>query len=668
MKQFSAAVIFCAIFLGASAQLAPPSELSFSKSKSTGKKLLKKGALETAVEYLEAAAAKKQGNKKVEMLLAPAELEVRNYSAAEKIFNSLIEKDKKGKKPELIYYKALALQQQEKYDDAILLFTQFRKIATDDKYTDLVKASKKAIDGCKFGIAQKDSTIKKEYKVTHLPADINTPFDEHSVAYPDGRMMLFSQWDNSLKVEGKRDFSFAQKSALQVAEQSGKEWKFQGLFTALKENLEGMHITTPSFSDDGQTMYFSACKEEAPLQLRCDIFKSNLANGTWQKAEKLNSSINLPTADNIWPHVGKAPGGEECLYFSSNRNPGKGYDLFFAVRNGDGSFQRAKTLSAPINTKGDEIAPFYDYETNTLFFSSNGMGGMGGFDVFGAKRLVIGDFLDPENMGTPINSGADDYGFVFNTKSNTGFLISNRASVAAGNCTTCNDDIWLVETSKLFPAAKGEVLRWRAGLKQFASDAFLSLTNVSDNVQAGFYQALNGKFFFDLEPEKDYKLELKRNGFKDELRTFSTKNIQQSDTFTFNFVLDSLPAPKDLMGVKIATVFWDYDKFQLTPSAPDSLKKVIDFYFEHPQYIIEVGSHTDNKGDDVYNLKLSERRGAAVVKYLLSKKIPAKNIFNNPYGESRQIAPNTTPDGKDFPEGRAMNRRTEFVVFEELKK
>lgn len=667
MKQLLAVIINCVFFLGTHAQSALPSELSFGKNKSTGKKLLKQGAIEKAVEYLEAAAAQKPGNKKVEKLLAPAELQVRNYAAAEKLFSALIEKDKKAKQPQLIYYKAIALQQQEKFEEAIEQFALFREVATDDQFVELVRASKKAIDGCRLGIAQHDSAIQKEYKVEHIPG-LNSSFDEQSVAYPEGKMLLFSRWDKSLKVSGKKALSFAQQSNLQIAERSGGEWKLQGLFAALTENTEGVHITTPSFSEDGLTMYFSACKEETPLHLRCDILKSHFVNGAWQKAEKLNNSINLPTADNIWPHVGKAPGGEECLYFSSNRNPGKGYDLFYAVRNGDGSFQRAKTLSAPINTKGDEIAPFYDYETNTLFFSSNGMGGMGGFDVFGAKRLVIGDFLDPENLGAPINSGADDYGFIFNTKKNSGFLVSNRASVANGDCTTCNDDIWLVKSFKIFPAVRGEIQRWRAGLKQMATDAFLSLINVSDNVQAGFYQAADGKFFFELEPEKDYKLTLKREGATDIEQTFTTKNLQQSDTLVMNFVLDSVPAPKDFMGVKIATVFWDYDKFQLTSSAPDSLKKVVDFYFEHPQYIIEVGSHTDGKGDDVYNLKLSERRGAAVVKYLLSKKIPAKNIFNNPYGESRPIAPNTTSDGKDFPEGRALNRRTEFVVFEELKK
>jgi outer membrane protein OmpA-like peptidoglycan-associated protein len=669
MKKYIAVLVLVTMGLLAGAQLKSPSELSAAKNKSLGKKLLKKGATEMAVSYLEVAAEKKPRNKKIQALLAPAQLEIRNYAAAEKHFSDLIIKDKKGKRPEWLYYKARALQHQEKYEEAIALFNQFRKSATDDKYSDMIKWSKSAAEGCRLGLNQQDSTRKKEHRCVRLENGINTVYDEQSVAFYDGKLLLFSRWDNRLNFSGKKLLGYAERSSLHYAERLEKSWKIQGVYSSLSENNEGVYLTTPSFSDDGRTLYFSLCKEELPLQLRCDIYKSDLENGNWKKAEKLNNSINLPTANNIWPHEGRAPGGEECLYFSSNRNPGKGYDLFYAIRNSDGSFQRAKTLGAPINTKSDEIAPYYDYETNTLYYSSNGLIGLGGFDVFAAKRLVIGDFLDPENMGTPINSGADDYGFVFNTKINTGFLVSNRQSVSNDACTTCNDDIWLIESSKIFPAVKGEVLKWSKGLKQFVSNGTVALFNLTDNVQAAYAQtSYSGAFFFDVEPDKDYKLIVATEGYAQQERTFSTKGWMRSDTLKISFVLDSIPAAKDLTGLKIATVYWDYDKFQLTSTAPDSLKKVVDFYFQHPQYVIEVGSHTDSKGDDVYNLKLSQKRGEAVIRYLLSKKIPAKNIFNNPYGESRPIAPNNTPDGKDFPEGRAMNRRTEFVVFEVLKK
>ncbi len=649
------------------AQLKSPADLSFGKNKSTAKKLLKRGAVEAAVTYLEAAAEKKKGNKRIEKLLAPTALQARNYAEAAHYFSLLMERDKKQKNPELIYYKATALQQQEKYDEAILLFNQFKKLAVDDKFSDLVKATKKAIEGCKLGIAQKDSSVKKEFKAIHLEGGINTTADEQSVAFQNEKNLLFSTWNNSLTATTKKIWNFADRSTLQLAQQQGNTWQLKESFSALKESTDGQYVTTPSFSDDGHTLYFSMCKEEVALQWRCDIYKSDMANGVWQKAEKLNTSINLPTANNLWPHVGKAPGGEEALYFSSNRNPGKGYDLFYAVRNGDGSFQRAKTLGAPINTKGDEIAPFYDYESNTLFFSTNGMGGLGGFDVVGAQRLVIGDFLNPENLGMPVNSGADDYGFVNKARKNTGFVISNRQSVTNPACTTCNDDVWLLQTSRIYPAVKGEVVRWNVGNKEAVTDAYVSLAEITTNTQAGYMQAIDGTFFFDVEAEQNYKLVLKREGAADIEKTFSTVGLQKSDTFFFSLVVDSIPAVKDFVGAKLATVFWDYDKFQLTPTAPDSLKKVIDFYTANPQYIIEVGSHTDSKGDSKYNLQLSEKRGAAVVKFLLNKKIPAKRIVNKPYGEDKPLAPNTTSDGQDNPEGRALNRRTEFTVIEKVK-
>ncbi|HRN93436.1 MAG TPA: OmpA family protein [Chitinophagales bacterium] len=659
MKKTLLFFFFSISILYINAQLKSPENLSTGKNKSTGKKLLKKGAVEASINYLEAAEAKKQGNKSLVKILAPAELEARNYAAAEHYFSLLVEKDKKHKKPELLYKKAIALQQQQKYSEALAVFKQFREIATNDKYSELVKAAKKAMEGCNFGLTQTDTSIKKEFKVLHLENVINTALDEQSVAFLNRKDLLFSQWDNSIKTISKKQFSFANNATLQLAESAGKVWQAKGIFSGLAENSENLHLATPSFSDDGKTLYFSVCSEALPLKLRCDIYKSDLVNNTWQKATKLNSSINLPTADNLWPSVGKAPGGEEALFFSSNRNANKGYDIFYAVRNSDGTFQRAKALGAPINTKDDEIAPFYDYETNLLYFSSNKMGGLGGYDIFSAQRLVIGDFLDPKNLGMPVNSGADDYGFSYFDRKNTGFLISNRNSVTNSNCTTCNDDIWAIETFKIYPAVKGEIVRWQNDTKQTVNDATISLLNTTNGTQAGYTQATDGKFFFDLETETDYKLVVKREGVADLERTISTIGLQQNDTFTFNFVLDSV---KDYTGEKLATVFWDFDKFQLTASAPDSLQKVIDFYTKFPQYSIEVGSHTDSKGDEKYNLKLSERRGAAVVKFLLSKQIPATNLANKPYGESRPIAPNTLPDGKDSEEGRALNRRTEFNV------
>ncbi len=657
--------LFLANTFNVNAQLASPENLSYGKNKSTGKKLIKQGATFTAVSYLEAANEKKPEKKKLVMLLAEAEKNVRNYAAAEKFYAELEAKDKKSKKPEYTFYKGIALQQQQKYAAAIDAFNTFKNATKgNDKYADQYKLAGKAIEGAKLGLAQSDSTIEKPYKATHLN-EINTVATERAPALSNGNFILFSRMDENEVVKEGKSYKYASVKQLHQAVKIGREWKYGGLENSLPKDA-GVHFATPSFTEDGYTLFYSLCKEETPLKLRCDIYRSTFANGAWQKGEKLNSSINLPTATNLWACAGKAPGGEEALYFSSDRNPGKGFDIFYAVRNGDGTFQRAKTLGAAINTKDDDIAPFYDYETNTLYFSSNGRGGLGGFDVFGAKRLVIGDFLEPENVGMPINSGADDYGFVYNPRKNTGFVTSNRNSVSADNCNTCNDDIWLIESTILYPAVRGEITYGRAGLKQSATNATIALYEANSTDQLGFTQAADGKYFFDLEKEKQYRLVAKREGSNDVEQKFSTMNISESDTFTFNLNFEEV-MPENFIGVKLATVFWDYDKFQLTKDAPDSLVKVVQFMTAHPNHIVEVGSHTDSKGSDDYNLKLSERRGAAVVKYLLSKKLAGNRIINKPYGESQPAAPNTNPDGSDFELGRMMNRRTEFKVLEEVK-
>jgi len=648
------------------AQLASPENLSYGKNKSIGKKLIKQGATLQAVSYLEAANEKKPGKKKLVMMLAAAEKNVRNYGATEKLYAELEAKDKKSKKPEYTFYKGIALQQQQKYAEAIDAFNTFKKLTKgNDKYAEEYKLAGKAIEGAKLGIAQSDSIIEKAYKAVHFTDIINTPATERAPALRNGNFLLYERFVERLLEPNGKGWRYASLTNLHSAEKAGKTWA-SGSKREIHNIDSNAHICTPSFTEDGNTLFYSLCKEETPLKLRCDIYRSTFANGAWTKGEKLNTSINLPTATNLWACAGKAPGGEEALYFSSDRNPGKGFDIFYAIRNGDGTFQRAKTLSNFINTKDDDIAPFYDYETNTLYFSSNGRGGLGGFDVFGAKRLVIGDFLEPENAGMPINSGADDYGFVYNPRKNTGFVTSNRNSISANNCSTCNDDIWLIESTILFPAVKGEITYGRAGLKQLATNATIALYEANGTDQLGFTQAADGKYFFDLEKEKEYRLVAKREGANDVEQKFSTMNISESDTFTFNLNFEEV-IPDNFIGVKLATVFWDYDKFQLTIDAPDSLAKVVQFMTEHPNHIVEVGSHTDSKGDDKYNLQLSERRSAAVIKYLLSKKLAGNRIINKPYGESQPAMPNTNPDGSDFELGRMMNRRTEFKVLEEVK-
>ncbi|MDW8273126.1 MAG: OmpA family protein [Chitinophagales bacterium] len=668
------AIIF--LFLPSSSQINTLPFKSFQKNKRFGKKWLKVGANAQAAIYLRAAAQMRPGKKSIERVLAPVELSIRNYAAAEELFRSLVSKDKKEKRPEWRFWLGLSLLQQEKYNEALSYLNEFRKKGDEDKHEELLKRCKIAIESCKYAQAAKDSPTLLSFSVNALQNGINTADDESSVALLSRRSFIFSR-HNITEVNNLKQPFFKYASKLYESKFDEKEWKENGLWSAFPQLKDNEHIFSPSLSEDGKELYFSSCVEEKPLKLRCDIYRSVFSDSKWQKPEKLGSQINLNGANNIWPCPGRAPGGEEALYFCSNKNPGKGYDIFCAIKNPDGTFQKAKTLGLPINTRYDEISPYYEYETNTLYFSSNGRTGMGGYDVYAAKRLVIGDFLEPGNMGFPINSGADDFGFVYNSKNNTGLLVSNRKSVRNNDCATCNDDIWLVESFKLYPAVKGEILVLRGGLKQLMTEGNINLFNLTDNNLAATGQVTNGLYFFDLETDKDYKLTVKVSGGSKEFeRIISTKGITRSDTFNINFVLDEIEEKKqekvneeqNLVGSKITTVFWDYDKFQLTSSAPDSLKKVVDFYFAHPEYIIEVGSHTDNKGDDLYNLRLSERRGAAVIKYLLSKKIPSKNLLNNPYGESKPLAPNTTPDGKDNPEGRALNRRTEFRVYQILKK
>lgn len=177
--------------------------------------------------------------------------------------------------------------------------------------------------------------------------------------------------------------------------------------------------------------------------------------------------------------------------------------------------------------------------------------------------------------------------------------------------------------------------------------------------------AVDGSYLFDLEGEKNYKLVSRKKDFEEIAETLSTIGARTSDTTVINFAMKPIPASKIKVGDRIGVVYREFNKDNLTQTAPDTLNAVVEFMNANGSYVLEVGSHTDNKGSDEYNMKLSKRWGDAVLKYLLSKKVPDYRLESKAYGESQPWV-NENPPGTDNPDGRTKNRRTEFKLIREL--
>lgn len=170
-------------------------------------------------------------------------------------------------------------------------------------------------------------------------------------------------------------------------------------------------------------------------------------------------------------------------------------------------------------------------------------------------------------------------------------------------------------------------------------------------------------FSFALEPDRDYTIEAKKDGYFNDMVDVSTKKKTPADTLNVDLQLRKIPKKP----IVLEGILYDFDSANLTPSAKVSLDTgLYPIMTENPQIIIELSSHTDSKGSDSYNLKLSQERAKSVVDYMIEKGIDSRRLKDAGYGESLPIASNTNEDGSDNPEGRALNRRTEFEIIGEL--
>jgi outer membrane protein OmpA-like peptidoglycan-associated protein len=638
-----------------------PAALSWRKNKKTAKKLLKKNQAEAAIPYLAAGVDKKPKKKYFAKTLAPAELEVRDYKASNKWYKVLVDKDSvKHKKSAYLFQYAVTQKYLGQYEAAIATFTKFKKVAgEDDESVDLKRRATREIMGCQKGIFFRDSVANPAFKVKHLETGVNQPLADFAPRLRDNALYYSSQTsDNSF-------------SRIYKAIRQGKNF---GAGEAISDNINvaGLNVGNGSFSADGNTLYYTQCKTEAKTnKLKCAIYKSKLENGVWGKGESVGTAVNDPLYNTTQPATGLNKDGEEVLYFVSDRNPGKGLDLFYAKINPDGTVGKPRSAGPQVNSKGDEVSPYFDYKSKTLYFSSNGWISIGGFDVFKSTWDANGEWTEPENLGTPVNSSADDYDFSINDKSTLGFVVSNRPGGFGLKSETCCDDIYQVETTKLFLAARGNVYEEKDSSRGLADHGLVMLYDERNGTELGSYNLISGGYFFDLQPKTSYKLVTRKDGYYDGVSSFNTNSNVDNDTLKYDLFLkkkaeQALVNP--LFGRVIGKIYYDYDQSRLRADSRDTLRAVMDIMNQYPNFVIEVGAHTDGKGTEDYNIALSKRRADAVMNYYIyEKKVSKYRLQPKAYGTSQPAADNKTADGKDNPAGRALNRRTEFKIIGEVK-
>jgi len=407
------------------------------------------------------------------------------------------------------------------------------------------------------------------------------------------------------------------------------------------------HDGPVSISADGNTAYFASesykekdYEKDKKANARFSqvyLFKATKSGDTWGELTAL--PFNDKTYSSSNPSLSR---DGKTLYFSSNR-PGSlgGVDIWKVAINADGSYGEPQNLGNKVNTEGNESFPFIADDNKTLFFASSGKPGLGGYDVY---QVDLSSGAEATNLGKPVNTEKDDFAFTFNGTKNVGFLSSNRGG---------NDDILVVSpicgvdvTIVVTDAKTGAIL----------ANASVSILDDKKNVIATEMSNARGEVKYRVECDKPYVVQASKDGYEGNTFAVTPSKGPTAKVDAALQPIDVIVTPTEII---LKPIFFEYDKSNITQEGAFELDKLVQVMKNNDKLVIMAKSHTDNRGTDKYNLRLSERRAKSTAQYIISKGIDASRISAKGMGE---LEPKVDC-GKDCTEEQhAQNRRSEFLI------
>ncbi len=415
-----------------------------------------------------------------------------------------------------------------------------------------------------------------------------------------------------------------------------------------------------SFSPDGSTMYLTCARREPNANTGVEIFTSQRSDAQWSKPVKFEI-----TADTLssYGHPAVSPDGN-WLYFTSDMPGGSGGRDIWRINLKDrvGSLEN---LGEWINTPGDEMFP-YMRSDSVLYFASDGHPGLGGLDIFKAVMTKSGGW-NVSNMGSPINSAADEFGITFGP-GETGYFSTNREDMRG------YDHIYSFELPEIKVTISGWVLDRD---EEPVPNAVIRIVGNDGSNQKQIAKP-DGSFSFPLDRGVSYVMLAGAKGYLNAKQEFTSDLAEEDADYEVDFILASITKP-----VVIDNIFYDFDKATLRPESKTALDEMAQVLRDNPNVTIEMASHTDRIGTDEYNIKLSSRRAQSVIDYLISVGIDPRRLQSQGYGKSRPktITKKLAREYPQFAEGQVLdqefveslspedqevadqiNRRTEFQV------
>lgn len=480
---------------------------------------------------------------------------------------------------------------------------------------------------------------------------INTKLPEYLPSIsPDNELALFTR---KYEVDPKKDDMFKKltyKEKFMFSERKngnfGEGEEMPNPFN-INDNEGGATLTI-----DNKFLFYTVCKYlKDNTYFNCDICMSENVNGEWTEIKNLGTKVN---GNKSWESQPSISSDGKTLYFISDRTGGYGgYDVYKTVKNELGEWGAPENMGAVINSAANEKTPFIHTDNNTFYFSSQGWSGLGGYDIFFCRKGKDGKFGKPQNLGYPINSVGDDVGFFVSTDGHYGYFASNDSTrfTGVGN--------WDIYSFELYKEARPDTVLFIKGnvtdeLKTSPASAKVQLKNaITKQVTEIPVDSVSGKYVIATVFRNDYVLTVKADDY-----AYTSKYISKQDSVydkpaTVNFEVEPIVVGAPY---RLNDIYFAYGKYDLTTESKRIIDDFVEYLKDHTNFQLAIHGHTDNVSDDTFNQVLSENRAKSVYDYMVQEGVPASNLSYKGFGESKPIASNATE------EGRAKNRRTEFVI------
>lgn len=568
-------------------------------------------------------------------------------------YKKALDNNKSDVNPEYIYKYIQSLRSLGNYSEASAWMKKFTEIQNNDtrvkgydpenisKYNELAKT-------------ENDRVVK----LINLP--INSKYSDFGSFIHNDELYFAS----SRNTDEEKRYNWNQEPFLDIykvsVETKGDTISFGSADFINAEDINtDYHEASIAITNDGKTMYFTRDNVSKKNKVKYDkegtthlkLYKANLVGDTWMDIEE------LPFNDDVFStgHPALSP-DNQTLYFVSDREGGMGQtDIYKVEIKDNNTYSEPVNLGEKINTEGREMFPFVSQDS-TFYFSSDGHLNLGFLDIF-KSNIIKDENAQPENLGAPYNSGYDDFAFFLNPSEEendkTGYFSSNRPDGQG------SDDIYSFDASICLQTIKG--ITKDGNTNAVIPGATVKLINEVGKVLEEVKTNDKGAYEFTVDCNKKYTVVGSKEDYKDDMKVVETdnkhENVSEADLYLEPLINNNQ--------IVINPIFFDFDKWNIRTDAQYELENIVDVMLAHPTMVIKIESHTDSRGSDKYNLKLSDRRAKSTRDYIISRGIAPERIESAiGYGESMLL--NKCSNGvKCSEEEHQLNRRSYFYILTE---